>query len=101
MAKRTRKTPADEGPIGAVLHWRPDDLDKRTAAYKYYDALRQAVTADCGGADAITEVRRQLIDRFCSLSLWCQAEDARLLAGERTDIDIYARVSGHLRRLAE
>jgi hypothetical protein len=102
MARKKRKqADTENGPIGAVLAFQPSDLDRRTQAYRHYAAIRDAVIVDSGGEAAITETKRQLISRFAAIALWCASQDARALGGEDVDFDMYARIAGHLRRIAE
>ena len=98
---------ADIGPgngpirIGDVLALRPDELDRRTRAYRRFDEIRSAIYADCGGKDTLSETRLQVIDRFVMMCVWSEAQDAAALAGADVDLDLYSRVTGHARRLAE
>jgi len=78
-----------------------DDLDKRTKSYKRWEAIRAAVLSDRGGEENVSEVQRQLISKFATLALQLELLEVAALAGQQIDCDLFGRVSGHLRRLAE
>jgi hypothetical protein len=77
-----------------------DQLDKRTAAYAMFENLYTAVESDCGGADQISAVKRQLIAMFCSMSVYANDLSARGLAGQEIELADLSRAAMTLTRLA-
>lgn len=63
---------------GTRLFAEPTDM--RTAQGRRYRDLIGAISADLGGD--LTETQKQLVRRAASLSVWCEAVEARLAAGE-------------------
>src|SRR5215469_10988836 len=57
--------------------------------------------SDMGGADLLSEAQFSLIRRAAAIECELERLDARLSLGEPVDMDSYARVAGHLRRLFE
>jgi hypothetical protein len=78
-----------------------DALDKRTRPYRRYETIRAAVLADMGGAENTSEVQRQLISKFATLALQLELLEAAAIDGDKIDVDLFGRASGHLRRIAE
>jgi hypothetical protein len=89
----------DTGVIGGLLDI--DALDKRTREFRRYSAVLGALYSDLGGEAHLSEVQKQLARRFATLALWCDIQDATALAGGKLDPDLYGRVAGHARRIAE
>jgi hypothetical protein len=89
----------DTRAMGGVLSI--DALDRRTRPFKRYEAIRGAVLSDMGGADNTSEVERQLISKFATLALQLELLEAAAIEGNKIDVDLFGRASGHLRRLAE
>lgn len=94
---RKRTVSTLERDLSAAL----SEADGRTKLAKRYAAIRAAILSDCGGRENVTHVRAALIDRFASLVVWSEAQDARALAGQKVDFTRYAAVVGGLRRLAD
>jgi hypothetical protein len=78
-----------------------DALDRRCRPFKRYNSIRGAVLADMAGEANTTEVQRQLISKFATLALQLEAMESAALEGHEIDVDLFARCSGHLRRIAE
>jgi hypothetical protein len=57
--------------------------------------------ADLGGADLLSEAQFSLIRRAAAIEIELERLDAQLSRNEPVDMDSYARVAGHLRRLFE
>jgi hypothetical protein len=56
---------------------------------------------DLGGHDMLSNAQMSLIRRAAAIEAELERLDARLSSGEEVDMDTYARVAGHLRRLFE
>jgi hypothetical protein len=72
-------------------------------ARRFHD-LRTGYISDisCGrGRDALTWAQLAIIDRVVALQCECERCDALLSRAEPVDMDVYARVSSHLRRHLE
>jgi hypothetical protein len=67
---------------------------------RFHDLVVGHVT-DLGGADLLSEAQFSLIRRAASIECELERLDARLSMNEPVDMDAYARVAGHLRRLFE
>jgi hypothetical protein len=67
---------------------------------RFHDLVVGHVT-DLGGADLLSEAQFSLIRRAAAIECELERLDARLSLGEPVDMDAYARVAGHLRRLFE
>jgi hypothetical protein len=80
---------------------RIDELDKRTRPYRRYLAIREAIMADLGGEEALSEVKRQLVSKFATLALQLEVAEVVALAGQAIDAEAFGRTAGHMRRLAE
>ena len=75
--------------------------DPNTAwSRRYYDLVLGHIS-DLGGADVLSEAQSSLIRRAASIECELERMDARLSLGQEVDMDSYARVAGHLRRLFE
>jgi hypothetical protein len=54
-----------------------------------------------GGADHLSEAQRSLVRRCSAIELELEAAECKLSQGLPVDMDIYARLTGHLRRVLE
>jgi hypothetical protein len=78
--------------------------DPNSAWSRRFHDLRAGYISDisCGrGRDALTWAQLAIIDRVVAIQCECERLDAALSRAEPVDMDSYARVSGHLRRLLE
>jgi hypothetical protein len=91
-------TPATRAVGGSLTI---DGLERRTRAYRRYEAIRGAVLGDLGGEQNTSEIQRQLIRRFSTLALQLELMEAAALDGDKLDLDLFGRGAGHLRRIAE
>jgi hypothetical protein len=67
---------------------------------RFHDLIKGHI-ADLGGTDQLSEAQFSLIRRASSIECELERLDAKLSREEPIDLDAYARVSGHLRRLFE
>ena len=77
------------------------DGNAKSAWSRRFHDLVVGHVADLGGADLLSEAQFSLIRRAAAIECELERLDARLSVGELVDMDSYARVSGHLRRLFE
>jgi hypothetical protein len=76
-------------------------LDGRTQTARRFRDLVEAVTADLGGADILSEAQRQLIRRASALSIMAEAVEADLVRDLGLDINNYGMICDRLRRILE
>jgi hypothetical protein len=77
------------------------DGDPRSAWSRRYDDLVVGHVNDRGGTDMLSDAQFSLIRRAASIECELERLDAQLSRGQFVDMDAYARVAGHLRRLFE
>ena len=56
---------------------------------------------DLGGQSTLTEFQLSLVATVATLRLELERMEGRMSLGDDVDIDMYARVSGHFRRICE
>ena len=56
---------------------------------------------DMGGASTLTEFQLSLIATAATLRLELERKEGRMSMGEVVDVDAYARIAGHFRRICE
>jgi hypothetical protein len=61
-------------------------------ARRFRDVFAEIVS-DLGGADALSEGERQLARRAATISLACERLEARAVAGEEIDLEIYGQLT--------
>ena len=74
-------------------------IDQRTATYRRYRDLIDAILIDQGGVDECSESRKQLIRRFAACSVLAEQAEAKLVAGEQIDVQEHALLCSTLTRL--
>lgn len=74
-------------------------IDQRTATYRRYRDLVEAILGDQGGEDQCSESRKQLVRRFAACSVLAEQAEARLVAGEQIDVQEHALLCSTLTRL--
>lgn len=74
-------------------------VDQRSATYRRYRDLVDAILVDQGGIDQCSESRRQLIRRFSACSVLAEMAEAKLVAGEAINIEQHALLCSTLTRL--
>ena len=76
-------------------------LDGRTAAARRARELIEAIEADLGGGDRLTEGARQLVQRAAVLGTYIESCEAQWLAGEAVELaDYLAAINSQRRVLA-
>ena len=74
-------------------------VDQRSAIYRRYRDLVEAILVEQGGVDQCSESRKQLIRRFAACSVIAEQAEARLVAGEQIDVQEHALLCSTLTRL--
>jgi hypothetical protein len=77
------------------------DGDSNSAWSRRFHDLIVGHVSDLGGADLLSEAQFSLIRRAAAIECELERLDAMLSRGDAVDMDSYARVAGHLRRLFE
>jgi hypothetical protein len=75
--------------------------DGRSPWARRYRDLIHYFAHDAGGAENLTEIKLSLIRRAASLAVECERLEGMLAEGKECDVDLLARMSSHLRRIAE
>jgi hypothetical protein len=103
--KRQRRAPSRAvRPRSAVTSGRQLFVkggDAKSAWSRRFHDLILCHISDLGGTDMLTEAKFSLIRRASAIECELERLDARLSRGEYVDMDAYARVAGHLRRMFE
>ena len=94
-------TPRSRATTGKALSATGGDL--RGAWSRRMLDVYDAHVADLGGQEAISEAERSLLRRAATLTTELERLEAKFASGEGTptDLDLYQRCSGNLRRLLE
>jgi hypothetical protein len=77
------------------------DGDGRSPWARRYRDLVGLICEDAGGVSLLTELRLALIRRAAALVVECERMENALADGEEIDVDLLARLSSHVRRIAE
>ena len=102
--RRQRRAPSRSvRPRSAVTSGRQLFMegDAKSAWSRRFHDLVVGHVADLGGADLLSEAQFSLIRRAAAIETELERLDAQLSRNEPVDMDSYARVAGHLRRLFE
>ena len=75
------------------------DLDRRTTAARAALELRDSIIADLGGGDALSTMKRAIVDSAATLGAMLEDMAAAYLAGDGTDLSLYATLANAQRRL--
>src|SRR3954453_17336871 len=70
-----------------------EPTDRRTAISRRFRDILAAIISDLGGSDRLSEGQRQLARRVALMSMQCETMEARFVAGEEIDIDVYGQLS--------
>ncbi len=74
-------------------------LDGRTAAARRARELIEAIEADLGGGDRLSEGSRQLVQRAAVLGTFIESCEAQWLSGEQVDLAEYLAAINSQRRV--
>jgi hypothetical protein len=73
--------------------------DGRTRLARRYSVVMGDLVASLGGLEHATEPQISLCRRAASLQCACEADEARMAAGEAVNLELYTRATGLLRRI--
>jgi hypothetical protein len=92
-----RRQPQD---IGRKVRLRTlADLDKRTSAARAAFELRNAISNDLGGDVTLTAMKRAVVHNAAVLGAMLEDMATAYLAGDGTDLSLYATLANAQRRL--
>ncbi|MEK4034116.1 hypothetical protein WOC76_13380 [Methylocystis sp. IM3] len=77
------------------------EIDGRSLWARRYRDLVCAYVDDAGGVHALSELRLSLIRRVAALTVEAERLEVDLASGREVDVDLLARLSSHIRRIAE
>jgi hypothetical protein len=72
--------------------------DQRSKAAKRFRDIISAITADLAGADRLSEGQKQLIRRCSLISVECEKMEAKSVAGEEMNLDLFGTLTDRLGR---
>jgi hypothetical protein len=76
-------------------------VDGRSIIARRYRDIAAAVAADQGGADRLSEARKQLVRRFAAAACIAEQMESRLANGEQINIVEHAQLCSTLVRIAQ
>ena len=80
-----------------------NEVDHRSRAARRFRDIYASLAQHLGGEEQISEVRRHLARRASALTVWCEAEETKLVTEDKTgspfDPQVYATAVNSLRRL--
>jgi hypothetical protein len=76
-----------------------DQVDGRSALYRRYRDIANAILQDSGGVDQCSESRKHLIRRFAAAAVLAEQIETRIVRGEPVDIAEFAQLSSTLVRI--
>jgi hypothetical protein len=74
-------------------------IDQRSQVARRYRDLVAEVCSDMGGADRMSEAKKQLARRFAALSVQAEALETRLANGEDINVSEYSQLTSTLVRV--
>jgi hypothetical protein len=77
------------------------EIDGRSLWARRYRDLVASYVDDAGGVHALSELRLSLIRRVAALTVEAERLEVELASGRDVDVDLLARLSSHIRRIAE
>lgn len=77
------------------------EIDGRSIWARRYRDLVCSYVDDAGGLAVLSELRVSLIRRLAALTVEAERLETDLASGRTVDIDLLARLSSHIRRIAE
>ncbi len=81
---------------GSTLHL--GFVDGRTEAARRFRDVLVEIASDLGGSDTLSEGQRQLARRAAMMSVQCETLEAKSIAGEEIDLDLYGALSDRIGR---
>src|SRR5262245_32309562 len=75
-----------------------DGVDGRSREARRFRDILGEIVGDLGGTDRLSEAQRQLARRCALLSLECEGMEAKAVAGEAIDLDLFGTLVDRLGR---
>jgi hypothetical protein len=76
-----------------------DQVDGRSALYRRYRDVANAILADQGGIEQCSESRKYLIKRFAAAAVLSEQIETKIVNGEEVDVAEFAQLSSTLVRI--
>ena len=75
-----------------------EDVDGRSREARRFRDVLAEIVSDLGGADRLSEAQRQLARRCALIATECERLEARAVAGEGIDLDLFGTLTDRLGR---
>ncbi len=75
-----------------------DNVDGRSKEARRFRDVLAEIISDLGGADGLSEGQRQLARRCALMSVECEKMEAKSVAGEAIDLDVFGQLSDRIGR---
>jgi hypothetical protein len=75
-----------------------DNVDGRSKEARRFRDVLAEIISDLGGADGLSEGQRQLARRCALMSVECERMEAKSVAGEAIDLDVFGQLSDRIGR---
>jgi hypothetical protein len=77
------------------------EIDKSSAAAKFFDKMQRDIIADCGGRRRLSRVELELVEAFCGAATTLRYLNHQVMLGEITEIDLggYATIASTMLRI--
>jgi hypothetical protein len=75
-----------------------ETVDQRSAEARRFRDILGEIVGDLGGADRLSEGQRQMARRCALLSTECERMEAKAVAGEEIDLDVFGQLTDRLGR---
>jgi hypothetical protein len=74
------------------------NADGRSATYRRFKDVLEQILADLGGADTLSEGKRQLCRRATTLSIMAESMECDAVGNKPFDVDLYGQLTDRLGR---
>jgi hypothetical protein len=92
------RPPASRSRVGNGAALFLEGTDGRSAAARRFRDVLAEIASDLGGIENLSEAQRQLARRCALLSVECEKMEARAVAGEPIDLDLFGQLVDRLGR---
>src|SRR4051812_29067936 len=78
-----------------------EPIDGRSVASRRFRDILGQLVSDLGGSDRLSEAQRQLCRRVALMCWECEQLEARSIAGEQIDLDMFGQLSDRIATAGE
>jgi hypothetical protein len=77
------------------------EIDKSSAAAKFFDKMQRDIIADCGGRRRLSRIELELVEAFCGAATTLRYLNHQVMLGEISEIDLggYATIASTMLRI--